>query len=290
MRKEEVRSLINLLDDNDNEIASAAMHRLCSAGESIIPNLEQAWQECIEELRLMRIERVIGQIQSRTTLRKLKEWVDAGAAELLPGAFYMAKLLHPDAAYEPIAKTLEGICKDIWIELNSYLTALEKVAIINHVLFGKYKFCSNASLIDNAPEQFLIDNLLQNKMGNCLALSTLYLCVAEKLKLPIKGLDMPRSLMLAYLDEHYLDERSLFYIYPFLGGQVLGKQQLELVVNRTRISESNQHIYLHTCSNRAHVLGMAKSLQDIFTYAGQREQAKKVRAAIKILSQEPAAS
>lgn len=283
-------SLIDLLDDSDDEIASAAMHRLCSAGVSIIPDLEQAWQECIEELRLIRIEHVIGQIQSKTTLHKLKEWVDTGATELLPGAFYMAKLLHPEVAYDPLAQMLEGICRDIWIELNSYLTALEKVSIINQVLFGKYKFCHNASLIDNAPEQFLIDNLLQKKIGNCLALSTLYLCVAEKLKLPIKGLDMPRSLMLAYLDEHYNDEHSLFYIYPFLGGQVLGKQQLELIVNRTRINESDQHIYLHTCSNQAHILSLAKSLQDIFTYNRQHEQAKKVRTAIKILSRKPATS
>ncbi|MDR1342459.1 MAG: hypothetical protein LBK18_04280 [Prevotellaceae bacterium] len=284
MQKGEVASLVNLLDDSDSEIVSVAMSRLCSKGESIIPDLEQAWQECFEKSQLARIEHVIGQIQSSVTLQKLKEWVDTGAAELLPGACYMAKLLHPGVACEPIAQAVDDICRDIWIELNRYLTALEKVAIINKVLFDKYQFCNNASQPDNDPKLFLIDNLLQSKMGNSVALSTLYLCVAEKLKLPVKGLGMARSIMLAYLDEYYSDNRSLFYIYPFFRGQVLGKQQLELIVNRNRINEAQQHKYLTTCNNQEHILNLAETLHHVFTHAGQREPAKKVKAAIKILT------
>ncbi|MDR1021992.1 MAG: transglutaminase-like domain-containing protein [Prevotellaceae bacterium] len=284
MQKGEVASLVNLLDDSDSEIVSVAMSRLCAKGESIIPDLEQAWQECFEKPQLARIEHVIEQIQSSATLQKLKEWVDTGAAELLPGACYMAKLLHPDAACEPMAQAVDNICRDIWIEFNSYLTALEKVTIINKVLFGKYQFCNNASQPDNDPKLFLIDNLLQSKMGNGVALSTLYLCVAEKLKLPIKGLDITRSIMLAYLDEYYDDNRSLFYIYPFFRGQVLGKQQLEMIVNRSRITEAQQHKYLNTCNNQKHILSLAETLQHVFAHAGQREAARKVKAAVKILS------
>ncbi|MDR1416070.1 MAG: transglutaminase-like domain-containing protein [Prevotellaceae bacterium] len=286
MQKGEVASLINLLDDSDNEIVSVAINQLCSKGESIIPDLERAWHECFEELPLARIEHVIGQIKSSVTLQKLREWVNTGAAELLPGAYYMAKLLHPNIAYEPIAQAIDSIYKDIWIELNPYLTALEKVSIINKVLFDKYQFCNNASQPDTDPQLFLIDNLLQSKMGNSVALSTLYLCVAEKLELPIKGLDMPYNIVLAYLDEYYDDGRSLFYIYPFFQGQALGKQQVEIVVNQNRISESSQHKYLSVCSNQKHLLNMAEALQHVFTFTEQHELAKKVKAAIKILSRE----
>jgi regulator of sirC expression with transglutaminase-like and TPR domain len=290
MRKGEVTSLISLLDDSDSDVAQAAMNRLCSGGESIVPDLERAWQECFEKLQLARIEHVIAEIKCSATLQRLREWVDAGAAELLPGAYCMAKLLHPDAAYEPVEQALDNVCKDIWIELNRSLTALEKVNIINRVLFGKYKFCNNASQPDNTPELFLIDNLLQSRMGNSVALSTLYLCVAEKLKLPIRGLTMPRSIMLAYLDEYYSDDRSLFYIYPFFHGQVLGKQQVELIVNRNKVTETRQHEYLHTCSNRKYILDLAEGLRDAFAHSGQHVPAEKVKAAIEILSGEAAAT
>lgn len=284
MQKGEISSLISLLDDHDNEVALAAMNRLCAKGESVIPDLERAWQECIEELQLVRIEHIIAQIQSSVTLQKLREWVDTGATDLFHGAYYMAKLIHCDIACEPLAQTLNSICKAIWVEFNSYLTALEKVNIINHVLFNTYKFRNNVTQPDGSPDLFLIDNLLQNKVGNSVALSTLYLCVAEKLKLPIKGLSMPHGVMLAYLDEYCDDGQSLFYIYPFFRGQVLGKQQVELIVNRTQISENHLHYYLHTCNNQLYIRRLAEALRDAFAHAGQREPLERINAAIEILS------
>jgi regulator of sirC expression with transglutaminase-like and TPR domain len=283
MQKGEVSSLISLLDDSDSEIAQAAMSNLCAKGESIIPALERAWQECIEELLLVRIEQVIAQIQGSATLQKLREWVDAGAADLFHGACYMAKLLHSDIACEPLEQTFNSICKAIWVEFNSYLTALEKVNIINHVLFNTYKFRNDASQPDSAPELFLIDSLLQNKMGNSVALSTLYLCIAEKLKLPIKGLDMPCGIMLAYLDEYYDDGQALFYIYPFFRGQVLGRQEVELIVNRNKISEEYQHHYLRTCNNQLYLCKLAETLRDALAHAGQHDKAERVGAAVEIL-------
>jgi regulator of sirC expression with transglutaminase-like and TPR domain len=284
MQRGEIPSLISLLDDHDSEVAQAAMSRLCSKGESVIPDLERAWQECVEELQLVRIEHIIAQIQSSVTLQKLKEWVDTGATDLFHGAYCMAKLMHCDISFEPLAQTLNSICNAIWVELNSYLTALEKVNIINHVLFNTYQFRNNAAQPGSLPELFLIDNLLQNKVGNSVALSTLYLCVAEKLKLPIKGLNMPHGIMLAYLDEYRDDGQSLFYIYPFFQGQVLGRQQVELIVNRNQIGENYHHHYLHTCSNQLYMRRLAEALRDAFVHAGQREPLEKINAAIAILS------
>lgn len=284
MQRGEISSLISLLDDKDSEVAQAAMSRLCSKGEGVIPELERAWQECMDELPLVRIEHIIAQIQSSVTLQKLKEWVESGAADLFQGAYYMAKLVHCDIACEPLAQTLSSICQAIWVEFNSYLTALEKVNIINHILFNTYGFRNNGMQPNAAPELFLIDNLLQNKMGNSVALSTLYLCIAEQLKLPIKGLNMPHGIMLAYLDEYGEEGQSLFYIYPFFHGQVLGRQQVELIVNRNLIGESYQHHYLHTCSNQVYVCRLAESLRDAFAHVGQREPLAKIASAIEILS------
>ncbi|MDR2814199.1 MAG: transglutaminase-like domain-containing protein [Prevotellaceae bacterium] len=284
MKRGEVSSLISLLDDSDSEIALAAMNRLCSKGESIIPDLERAWQGCLGEVLLTRIEQVIAQIQGNVTLQKLREWVDAGATDLFHGAYCMAKLLHPGIDCEPLAQALNSICKAIWLKFNDYLTALEKVNIINQTLFHTYKFRNNGSQPGNSPDLFLIDYLLQNKVGNSVALSTLYLCVAEKLSLPIKGLNMSCGIMLAYLDEYCDDGQSLFYIYPFFHGQVLGRQQVELIVNRNQIDESDQRRYLHTCSNRLYVCKLAETLRDNFVHIGQQEPVERISEAIKILS------
>ncbi|MDR0712441.1 MAG: transglutaminase-like domain-containing protein [Prevotellaceae bacterium] len=282
----EVSSLISLLDDSDSEVALAVMSRLCSKGEEIIPDLERAWQGCLEALPLGRIEQVIAQIQTGGTLQKLREWVDGGATDLFRGAYCLAKLVHYDVAYEPLAKTFDDVCNAIRIELNSNLTALEKVAVINHVLFDAYKFRNNASWPNHSPELFLIDNLLQNKMGNSAALSTLYLCIAKSLKLPIQGLTLPYGSLLAYIDEYRNDGSTLFYIYPFFHGQVLDTQQVELILNRGRVEENERRRNLYSSSNRAYVCQLAKLLWNIFVYTEQHNRIErgKMEAAIKILS------
>jgi hypothetical protein len=281
MQDKEIAPLISMLDDGDEAIAAVIMEQLCSRGEVIMPQLEQAWHSCYNETQLLRIERVMADIQGNIILKKIAKWVDSGTADLFKGIYYLTKLLHPDITYGALSQKLDDICRDIWVEISGDLSELEKVRIINYVLFDKYKFYHNIFFCD--VESFLLDDLLQSKKGNLFSLSLLYLCVAERLHLPIKGVDIPGSILLAYIDGNSDGgERKLFYIYPFLYGQILEESHIGLFCNRREVGDAEKHKFLRTCSNQTQLFKTAQALYALSSkHKLYAERAERLQVAVE---------
>ena len=59
----ELKALISLLDDSDDEIVNIASSNLMNQGLSAIPELEKAWETTLNETLQERLESVIQNIQ-----------------------------------------------------------------------------------------------------------------------------------------------------------------------------------------------------------------------------------
>ncbi|MDR2938496.1 MAG: transglutaminase-like domain-containing protein [Prevotellaceae bacterium] len=282
MQNNEVSSLISLLDDSDSEIATAVMDKLCAQGEEVMPLLESAWRNASEETQFFRLEHVIAQIQEKTTLAKLKEWVQNGARDTLTGAYYATKLLRPNIEFNHIKKQISDLSREIWVELHPQLTALEQVRIINQILYGKYKFFGHR-LVDS-DRLMLLSDLLQSKEGSQISLSLLYCCIAEELNIPICGINLSQSAMLGYLDRH--NDRGqdvFFYIDPFNGGLCSKMQLAQVVVRHTMLKKSAEH-YLAPCSRQVFVHRYLRFLAELYRNTDKPNHHEKVRKGLAILS------
>lgn len=284
MENKELNSLINLLDDTDGEIVDTVVERLRSAGESIIPNLEEAWEHSINERQQVQLEYLIADIQEDIAGRALKRWLKDGSKSILEGACLVSKFMYPDLDMERIAQEVDRICNEIWLELNDYLTAYEKVRIINQILFSKYKFEANLQNVYESPD-FFINNVLNNKRGNPISLSVLYVAIAERLQLPIVGVNLPRNFILAYKDTYYDGSEDmneiLFYINPYLKGEMFGKKELQLYLKRIKLDSKKS--FFQPCSNQETIFRLADTLSLAYTYEKQPEKAEKFRKVADIL-------
>ena len=74
----ELKALISLLDDSDNEIVNIASSNLMNQGLSAIPELEKAWETTFNETLQERLESVIQNIQFNEAKQKLSTWNDSG--------------------------------------------------------------------------------------------------------------------------------------------------------------------------------------------------------------------
>ena len=135
MNKQEINALISLLDDPDETIFKQVSMKFLSLGEEVIPVLEDAWEQSFDTLIQNRIENIIHQIQFDLIKDALKEWSHPEQQNLLEGALLIARYQYPDLDITKIKKQIDQIKQDVWLELNENLTALEKVKIINHILF-----------------------------------------------------------------------------------------------------------------------------------------------------------
>ncbi len=267
MEEKELNALIALLDDPDKEVYSSISEKIVNGGISVIPFLEKNWETSGNNLVQTRIENLIHTIQLNYTLKNISQWLNSGTQNLLEGAFYIALYQFPEIHYNEIERNIEKIRKDVWLELNKNLTALEKVKILNHIIYDVHGFISNTTNFFS-PQNHYINQVITTKKGGPVSLAIIYSVVAQKLGLPIYTVNLPKNFILAYRDRFKPSEPNdyknsiLFYINPFNRGSVLGHKEIEQFLKQQQLELKDE--YFLPCSNATTIAQLVFSL--IFSY------------------------
>ncbi len=253
MDKKKIISFIKLLDDPDPEIFEAIRSKFISLGIDVIPELEKVWEGELNELLQTRVEDIIHTIQFNYTKKELGNWLVEENNNLLKGVYWIAKYQFPDIDYSDINATIEQVKYDVWLELNDNHTALEKVKILNHIIFDVHKFSGNISNY-YSPRNSYINQVLELKKGNPISLSIVYLEIAKRLDLPIYGVNLPKNFILCYVDKlaktkitDDKDESVLFYINAFNRGTVFGRQEIDYYIKQQKLKA--QKSFYMPCNN-----------------------------------------
>lgn len=281
----ELDALIRLLDEPNEEVFVKIREKLVFYGLDAIPVLESAWDNSFDNTIQCRIEEIIHNIQQNHLRLEISDWSETSHFDLLRGYFLVSRYQYPDLDFPEINSKVEIIKRDIWLELNSGLTALEKVKVVNHIIFDVYGFKGNKTNID-APQNFFINNLLESKKGNHLSLGILYILIAQKLGIPIFGVDLPQHFVLAYVDEVHdekftvADENEvLFYINPFNKGAIFTKNEIEVYINHLKLKPKIS--YYKPCSNNTILQRLIESLIVTYNRLGYGDKVDELKELLK---------
>jgi regulator of sirC expression with transglutaminase-like and TPR domain len=282
MDKTEVHALISLLDDPDEQVYLQIREKLLSMGFEVIPALESAWENSFDTILQQRIEGIIHRIQNDALVRAIKEWSLPDNQDLLTGALLIARSQYPDINESQVRKHIEQIKQDIWLELNNNLTALEKVRVINHILFDVHNFSGNTSNF-HAPQNSYINNVLETKKGNQVSLSIIYAVIAQDLRIPIYGVNLPEHFILAYVDQSISPavaatsdlDMVLFYINPFSRGSVVSKKEIEAFVRQQRLEPKPE--FFAPCSNLSIIRRLLNNLMASYEKLGYPNKVEELR-------------
>lgn len=280
MNRKKIQALISLLDDPLNEVYLSVEKELLKQKIEIVPVLENAWENSTNSLFQTRIENIIHLIQFRNIREELTAWIESGATDLLYGAYLVSKFRFPGLEYSLIEEQINELRKDIWFDLSEKQTSVEKVKVVNHIMFDVHKFSRNNINI-LAAENNYINEVLVSKKGNPITLSVIYSVVCQRLGLPIYGVNLPKNFILAYLDigdeskPLISNAEVLFYINPINKGAVLGRKEIEFFLKQQRIQPSTTH-FLPCKSNEEIVKRMFNNLLYAFEASEQIEKAKEV--------------
>ncbi len=246
-----IKALIQLLDDPDLTVFEEVSKYLIDIGEEVIPHLEKEWEISFNDLVQERLESIIHNIQLNALKEELYLWLQEDQPSLLKGAYLIARTQYPNLSYIPLEDKIEKIKKDVWIELNDQLTALEKVRIINHILYDIYKLGPNKGDYFS-PQNNFINVVLESKKGNPVSIAIIYEEIARRLKLPIKGVNLPGQFILAYIDPVVAasqkpvtgPEDILFYISMVQKGSVVGIHEIETYLKQLNNTPLEPQYYL----------------------------------------------
>jgi regulator of sirC expression with transglutaminase-like and TPR domain len=274
-----ISSLIRLAEDPDPRVYSHVKTELVQMGERAVPTLEQSWSNhTIDDRHRERIFEIMRQIQINEIKVELENWRASSNRDLLKGALIISRFQFPNIDFEKVEQELEKIKQKVWLEINEEHTAFEIVKIFNHVLFDicGFKPTENGFY---APQNSFINTVLESKRGNQLSLSILYSVIAQKLQIPIYGIDLPNHFVLGFLDEFQTlkmlginnNERNiLFYINPFSKGRIFDQNEIENYLKSLNLPLRNH--YFEPCSNSEILKRMIGNLTYAYQKVGEEQK------------------
>jgi len=242
-------SLIKLLDDPDKEISRHVEDKLLSYGNTIVKQLEYAWEQTIDTFLQNRIEEIIHKIQFQNTQKELERWIQNQSFDLLHGLLTINKYQYPDLDEQKVINQIETIKRDIWMQMIYEMRPLEKVKLINHTFYNTYGFSGNTSNHKD-PQNSYLNKVLETKKGNQISLAVIYAIIAQKLDIPIFGVNLPQHFILAYIDEDQKNTSNngiLFYINAFNKGFIFGRDEVDSFLRQLGV-EPDEKFY-SPCSN-----------------------------------------
>jgi len=284
-----IHSLINLLDDPDELVFHHIRDEIMNMGPEVIPDLEEVWEETsMGALFQSRIEEIIHDIQFSSTQKELEYWKKHKSDDLLYGMYVLSKFKYPELTYAELDQFFKNLTKDIWIELHEGLTALEKMRIINHLLYDVYGFKGDT---DDylAPQNSFLNDVIANKKGNPISLSIINIILGDRLGLPIRGINLPRHFIVAWQDDFVLFKEQtrfpiLFYANPFSKGTVFSKRDVEQFLQQVNIPP--QDMFFEPCSNEAIIKRVLNNLINSYSQKGLQDKVDDLIVLQEILTSE----
>ncbi|HWI91222.1 MAG TPA: transglutaminase family protein [Flavisolibacter sp.] len=206
----EISALFKLIDDPDEEVFGAVSTKIVDFGKTIIPNLEHLWETTPNEQIQERIEMIIHRLHYKDLTDDFNQWSLAGHHDLLVGALLVSKFQYPELSTSATLLEVEKIRRNIWLELNQYLTPLEQIRIVTGILYSYYNLKGSEVAYTDVNE-FLIHKLIESKKGNQLSNGILYLIICDLLDIPVKAIGVPKQFVLAYFKPGYSNEATEDY-------------------------------------------------------------------------------
>jgi len=269
MEEKEIKALISLLEDDDQQVSRHVEQQIRNLGTVTIPYLEREWESSLNPEVQQRIELLIHDLQYQLNRERLRDWYASPGKELMTGMWIVATIQYPDLQIEKIRHELEQIYYEVWLQFRNDMTVMERIKVLNSVLFTKLRFGSNTKNF-HSPGNSMINIVLESRKGNPITLCVIYLLVARKLKLPVYGVNMPNMFMLLYRDE-----AQEFYINAFNRGVVFSKKDLENYIHEIHLTP--QPSFFEPCTNEDIIRRALRNLVTAFDKIGEHARAEEVK-------------
>lgn len=292
----ELAAMLTLLDDTDEEVVRSVEEHLMSLGSDAVEILEKYWNTDITGETQAKIERLINRLQFKNLKEDLIKWKATPEKDLFEGAYLITSFQYPNLSRVELDNKLNKIKLDAWLELKYDLTALEKVRILNHIFYDINGFKGDTATY-HSPQNSFINTVLDRKQGNPISLAIIYSIIAQRLNIPIFGVNLPQHFVLAYMDnypeyplEYHEDAPHLtpelfsdvmFYINPFNKGLVFSKYNVDEFLRQLRLEPLDS--YFLPCSNVEIIKRVIRNLVTAYTQSEQKEKVQQLAELMEVL-------
>lgn len=279
INKKQIKALVSLLDDEDTEVLTNVEEKLKSLGGEVIPILEREWEENFNPIIQRKIEGIIHDLQFEYLKDRLVRWRKSKKKDLLKGMWLVATYQYPDLEFEKLKQILEQIYYEAWMEFKPEMHPYDQVKVLNGVLFSKLKFSANTKNF-HSPSNSMINTVIDSKKGNPISLCVIYMLVAQKLNMPVYGVNLPNLFILTYKSKE-----TQFYINAFNRGLIFSKEDIDNYIDELRLQPES--IFYEPCTNLDIIQRVLRNLIVSFEHIGDYDKVDEVKILLQTISDKP---
>lgn len=274
---DDIQALIRLMGDTDPRTSALARERLLQADvEDVLPYLGAAVSDPDALIR-GRSRIFLEQLRLNDLMRRWSRLARATGPDfdLETGVLLVAHYRYPEQDMTPYVRWLDQVAlrisEDLPVDLEMYRT----IGVLNKHLFGKEGLRGDAVRYYD-PDNSCINRVIERRRGNPITLSVIYVLIARRLSLPVRGVGLPGHFVVKYEDA---DDET--WIDPFHQGRLLSRADCVRHIRRSGYPYRKQS--LQPISDRAILLRMLGNLQRIYSETEQVSQAEHMKTFQEIL-------
>jgi regulator of sirC expression with transglutaminase-like and TPR domain len=238
----EIRSLITLIDDEDESVYTAARERLLSYKQmalEFLPFVEE--KSTVAEKRLGEVREILIRASFKEQIRLLKR-DNEGNLELEDAVFLIARHRYLDLDVTTYVDQLNQYAAELKDQITSVADEEEILRRTIAFFTDEKKFEGNREEYYSEENHYL-NRVLDTKIGIPITLSVVYLLVGKRIDLPLHGIGLPGHFIMrfSYGSRH-------IYFDPFNGGKILTRTDCETIVKNLGFNFSDE--YLEPVTNK----------------------------------------
>ncbi len=283
----ELNALFTLIDDPDQEVYTTVSEKISSFGKAIIPNLENLWENTFSQDVQERIESLIHRLHYKDLVNDLAEWNEESDHDLLVGALLVAKYQYPDLQSAPVLQDIEKIRKNVWLELNNFLTPLEQANVISSILYNYYSLKGNE--VDySLKDDFFLNKVLARRKGNSITNGIIYQVLCDLLDVNAKIINIPRHFIIAFYHSDYNPDSFLghpqdkihFYV-DATTGQAYSHLDIEKYLKD--MNATNKPAYFKPLSHKRIIRILLEELSNCYEKPAEIDSRNELLALVELL-------
>jgi regulator of sirC expression with transglutaminase-like and TPR domain len=266
--REEIASLIYLLEDPDEFVRESVMNRFEQLGEGSVPLLDEFRVGVKDTEQRKFLDELLVKITIPALEQDFLNFVEGGIAnytELEQGVLMLARIDNPTIREELYSRKLDRMAAEIEGPVNYTLLPMDQIKILlKHVYERHGMQAATDSYFE--PENAHLHRVLEENKGIPLTLAMVSLFLARRLDLPLTGINMPVHFMM-----RYDFDGQVVFLDPFSSGKVVTMNECMNFLKRNTIRPEQE--YFNPAHPAVILLRAMRNLHNSYTRIGDTVRA-----------------
>jgi|694.fasta_scaffold00007_44 regulator of sirC expression with transglutaminase-like and TPR domain len=267
LSESQIKGFVNLLKDSEEKVLSLMAQQVSNMSPDSLKMIEDLAQKSNDVDLLDNWYHA-----SRLSLKyMIEDWKRLHRQDLERGLFLISRIYTPYLNEQRYIEILDSYANRAAEKLSTKSTSDEAIEAINKVLFEEERFSGNQANYYDIRNNF-IHTVIDTKLGNPIVLSSIYMLVAKRLKVPVSGIGAPGHFIVKFADQ---------LIDPFFSGRRITKE--ECVIRAQELSVFWRDEYLDSIEDSFIIARCVRNLIAIYKRNNELDKASDVSELLKLI-------